>query len=308
MGRESGRFVRFVVNGKAAADPGLRAAVDASRADGHRVEVRVTWERGDASRFAREAVGDGAEVIAVAGGDGTVNEVVNGVMDAGRDNGPAVAVVPYGTANDFATACGVPLADPDAALTLATGGRPSWIDVGRVNGKLFLNVASGGLGAEITATTPPELKRLIGGAAYALMGLISAHQLSAYQATVTAGAHRAEGDLLMLSMGNSRLAGGGHPVAPRAMLDDGLLDLLAVHDATPRDFPAMLEELLDLDFNDRRFVHYVQVASAEFHFDREFQLNLDGEPIRAKHFEFDVLPRALSFVLPAGCDLVGAAA
>ena len=305
MSTESKRFMRIIVNGKAAGNIELRTAVGVLRERGYRIDVRVTWEAADAARMASDAVHSGVDVVIAAGGDGTVNEVVNGVVEADEPTGPAIGIVPFGTANDFATACGIPSGDVLGALTLAAEGSAVPIDVGRVNNRLFVNVASGGLGAEITSKTPVELKKLMGGAAYALMGLLTAHQLTPYHARFNAEGHEAEGELLILSIGNSRLAGGGHPVAPQALLDDGRLDLLAVHDVQPSDFRTLLDELLDLGADNRRFVHYLQVQSIELEFDREFQLNVDGEPLRDKRFAIDVLPGRVSFILPSECDLVG---
>lgn len=105
------RWMRIIVNGKSAGDPALREAVATIREQGYRLEVRVTWEGGDAARYAGEAVKDQIDVVIAAGGDGTINEVVNGVLQA--DDAPkiAVGIVPYGTANDFATGCGIPKGD-----------------------------------------------------------------------------------------------------------------------------------------------------------------------------------------------------
>src|SRR5438067_11819094 len=109
------RSLRLIVNGKVARSQALRVAVARQRELEHRVEVRVTWESGDARRFASE-VSD-AEVVVAAGGDGTVNEVVHGLMALPADARPALGVVPPGTANDFARRCGIPC-DPGKALAL----------------------------------------------------------------------------------------------------------------------------------------------------------------------------------------------
>ena len=106
------RWMRLVVNGKAAGDPPLRPAIDRIREQGHRFEVRVTWEAGDAARYAAEATAEGVEVVVAAGGDGTINEVASGVLSVDASPTTSVAVVPYGTANDFATGIGVLKGDP----------------------------------------------------------------------------------------------------------------------------------------------------------------------------------------------------
>jgi YegS/Rv2252/BmrU family lipid kinase len=204
--------MRLILNGKSAGNDMVRAAVGEIRRLGHTLEVRVTWETGDAARYAVDAAGVGIDVVIAGGGDGTINEVVCGMLRADATT-PAVAVLPLGTANDFANGCGIPTDDPLAALKLAATGQIHPIDVGQANDRYFINVASGGFGAEVTANTPPELKRALGGTAYSLMGVITAAKMTAH-------------------------------------------------------------------------------------------LNLDGEPVREKVYDFRVLPKAIRFVLPSEAPLV----
>jgi YegS/Rv2252/BmrU family lipid kinase len=161
------RKVQLILNGKAAGNDALRAAIVRQREVGHRIEVRVTWKKGDARRFGSEA-GE-VDLLIAAGGDGTLNQVVHGLMDLSIVARPVLGVVPLGTANDFATGCGTPR-DPEKALALCMKGKAVPIDVGKANDHWFLNVASVGFGAEVTATTSPELKRLLGPVAYAVDG------------------------------------------------------------------------------------------------------------------------------------------
>jgi YegS/Rv2252/BmrU family lipid kinase len=153
----------LVLNGKVAGNDALRTAIIRQRVAGHRIDVRVTWEKGDARRFAAEA-GE-VDLLIAAGGDGTLNEVVHGLMDLSVAARPILGVVPLGTANDFATGCGIPR-DPEKALALCVKGYGVPIDVGKANEHWFINAASVGFGAKVTATTPPELKQLLGPTAY----------------------------------------------------------------------------------------------------------------------------------------------
>src|ERR1043166_5649170 len=107
--------VHFIRNGKVAGNDALRAAIARQREIGHRIEVRVTWEKGDARRFVSEA--GQVDLLIAAGGDGTLNEVVHGLMDLSINARPILGVVPLGTANDFATGCDIP-PDPEKALAL----------------------------------------------------------------------------------------------------------------------------------------------------------------------------------------------
>jgi lipid kinase YegS len=291
------RKLRLVINGKAAGDAALRAAVKTLRAKGHTLEPCVTWEAGDAARFAALAVRDGVDVVVAVGGDGTVGEVVGGLVSAG-DSQTAVAVVPFGTANDFATGCGIPKGDPLAALQLAATGPARLIDVGQANDRYFVNVASGGFGAQVTAQTPAQLKKVLGGAAYSLMGLVTAAKMTPYRGKIVMPDGEQHGAMILMAVGNGRLAGGGYPVAPRAMLDDGLLDVMAVLDVDVREFGALLNELMTLGDETHRYAVYRQLSSFRIESETPLNMNLDGEPVVDTSFDFQVLPRRIRCILP----------
>ena len=154
----------------------LRAAVMAMRERGIALDVRVTWEAGDAERHVAEAIGDGVDSIIAAGGDGTLSEVATTL--AHRDEParePARArLVPLGTANDFAAAAGIP-DDALAALELihAQAARP--IDLLRLDAHgtthWAANLASGGFGTQVTVDTHDGLKKMLGGLAYLITGM-----------------------------------------------------------------------------------------------------------------------------------------
>ncbi len=154
--------IRIILHGKSAADAQVREAVLGLRKEGHLVEVRVTWESGDAARLTTEAVADARrgqiDCIVAGGGDGTINEVFAAAYAAHLPDTCSLALLPLGTANDLAHAAGVPADDVAAALRLAANARPRWIDAGFVNGRLFANVVSGGFGSRVTAQTDSKLK------------------------------------------------------------------------------------------------------------------------------------------------------
>ena len=186
--------IRIILHGKAAGDARVRTAVQTLRQDGHAVEVRVTWEPGDAPRLTAEAVADagGGKVncIVAGGGDGTINEVFAAAYTAGLPAGCSLEVLPLGTANDFAHATAVPVQDPAAALQLAVDAPARWIDVGLLNSKLFINLVSGGFGSRVTVETDPELKRRLGGLAYVLTGISRFAELSANRGSFARKASR----------------------------------------------------------------------------------------------------------------------
>ena len=291
---------QLILNGKVAGNDALRAAVARQRAAGHRIEVRVTWEKGDARRFASEA--DKGDLLIAAGGDGTLNEVVHGLMDLSRATRPILGIVPLGTANDFATGCGIPR-DPGKALALCIKGEPVPIDVGKANDHWFINAASSGFGAEITATTSPELKRLLGPAAYTLMGAILAINFRHYQGRLILPGREITGSGPVAIVGNGRQAGGGIQVAPRACIDDGLLDVLVVRQVSPTALLAAARELQQLP-SDGEYISYWQTPWLEVHPEEAIPVNLDGEPFSFSTVRFEAVPKAISLIVPPNCQLL----
>ena len=221
--------LRIILHGKAAGNADVRAAVGRLRQEGHVAQVRVTWEPGDAQRLTAEAVaqagGGCIDCIVAGGGDGTINEVFAAAYAAGLPAGCSLGILPLGTANDFADAAGVPVQDPLAALQLAASAAPQLIDIGLLNDKPFVNLVSGGFGSRVTVETDPELKKRLGGVAYVLTGISRFAELSANGGRFRADGFSWQGRFVAVAIGNGRQAGGGVPLCPDALVDDGLLDL-----------------------------------------------------------------------------------
>jgi lipid kinase YegS len=295
-----------VLHGKAAMREDVRGAVRAVREEGYPVDVRVTWEGDDASRFALEAAQAGYETVVAGGGDGTVNAVVSGLIEGSTQSrtSPSLAVLPLGTANDLARACEIPL-DPFAAMRLAVSGPTSVVDVGQANGRHFVNVATGGFGTQVTVATPNELKKVLGGAAYLLTGLTHFSSIRPERGRVSGPGFAWEGAFLVLAVGNGRQAGGGHQLCPEAMLDDGLLDVRIVPQLPKEEIPEALRILLrDGIQGIRRTLVGARLSWLEIETDENLQINLDGEPLTGTRFRFELQPRRLSMKLPAGSPVV----
>ena len=297
------RHVGLILNGKAAADEALRATVNALRAEGMRVDVRVTWEHGDAARYVDEAVATGVDAVVAGGGDGTINEVVDSLVRH-MDNepaavaGPALGILPLGTANDFARANGIPL-DPVAALEQIVDSDPVPIDVGRAGQRTFINVATGGFGTQVTVETSEDLKRLLGGAAYLLTGLTRFNSIHSSAGSFRGPNFAWQGKFLVLAVGNGRQAGGGHVLCPRALLNDGLLDVSILPDVELADLSTALGNLLrgGLAAVEQTVIR-AQVPWLEIRSEMPLNINLDGEPIAGHEFRFDVAAGAVRAHLP----------
>lgn len=290
--------IRIILHGKAAGDARLRSAVYALRKQGQVIEVRVTWEPGDAARLTVEAVADAArgniDCIVAGGGDGTINEVFAAAHAAGLPQKCSLGILPLGTANDFAHTAGLPIGDLGAALQIAASARARWIDVGLLNGSLFVNVVSGGFGSRVTVETDPELKRRLGGLAYAITGISRFAELSANRGAFRADGFTWEGQFLALAIGNGRQAGGGIPLCPNALIDDGLLDLtiMPAIDRSAR-LDAFSHLLHEGAAGIRRNLITTRSSWIEYESEHELNVNLDGEPVVLPRFRVECCRRAL---------------
>lgn len=290
--------LRLILHGKAAREPRVRAAVRAVRADGHEVSVRVTWEAGDAGRFATEAVAEArrglVDAIVAGGGDGTVNEVFALALAAGPPETCSFGILPLGTANDFARSNGLPVDDLAACLRLVTSTVPRAIDIGTLNGRVFVNLVSGGFGSRVTVETDPELKRRLGGLAYVVTGVARFHELGTSHGRIRGEGFHWEGSFVALAVGNGRQAGGGIVLCPEARLDDGQLDLMILPELVG---DARLDALSQLLRQGAAAVPNLQVTARsswfEFESDEELSVNLDGEPVKARTFRIECRPAAL---------------
>jgi lipid kinase YegS len=292
----------IVLHGEHGSRRDVRDAVEEFRAEGHDIEVRSTWERGHAALFAAEAADAGRRVVA-AGGDGTVNEVAEALV--ARRSDVTLAVLPLGTANDFATAAGIPVGDVRAALELALDtGIETPVDVLRWDDRVVVNLATAGPATRVTVETPDGLKRALGGLSYAVSGIARLAGLEGRSGVVRGPDFEWEGRFLALAFGNGRQAGGGVVLCPEARIDDGLLDLRIVPEGEGAG-ALLLESLLHgreavlEDASIGRRLSWVEVETPT-----PLHVNLDGEPAEGARIRFEVEPAALPMVLPEGSPLL----
>ncbi|MEP4484451.1 lipid kinase YegS [Marinobacter alexandrii] len=293
---------RLIVNGKSAGDSQLRASIASVRESGTALEVRSTFESGDVQRMVDEAIGESVDRLLIGGGDGSVNEVADALLQHPREQRPPLGIVPLGTANDFAAACGIPT-QLDAALELACHGSAIAIDALTANDRIVANVATAGFGAQVTAQTPSELKAFLGGGAYTLMGIIKALNFKPYQGKIVTADEEIQGSAIVAAVCNGRQAGGGQPLAPDALLTDGLMDVLLILAFPPTEIDTVIKEAMSPTL-DGRYVRRFRTHFLEVHSDDGMPCNLDGEPYEADAIRFDVVAKALDVVLPPDCPCI----
>lgn len=292
--------VMIIINGKHAANPEIRQAVPKLRAEGQQIHVRITWEPEDYRRYATEALQLGCQTLIAGGGDGTINAVVGELLKMPASQRLQLAILPLGTANDFALSAGIPV-EVSAALRLAVQPQASAIDVVLVNqNHSFINMGTGGFGPKITNETPETLKSALGGLSYVLHAVTRLDSLQADNVRITSEHFDWQGEILALGIGNGRQAGGGHQLCPHACINDGLLDISII---TPQKvLPTLLHSLTRSDDNPN--IERYRCQSLRVVADKNILFNLDGEPLSSREFQFAIKANAIQCLLPSNSPLL----
>jgi len=282
----------------------LRAALAAG---GITAEVEVTQAPGDATRIAREAAERGCRFVVAVGGDGTVHEVVNGLVDAEtgtvRGDDPVLGVVSAGSGCDLVRTFGLDRAPEVLARHLVTSD-VTRIDIGRIHltgpdgrplVRLFANVAEVGFGGSV-ARTARRLPARLGQRRYTLGIVATWGAFRRVPMTVThdGGVHR--GDLCNVVVANGQFFGGGLKVAPRSLPDDGRFDVQA-WGGTVTDVVRAARQLRDGSHLLRDDVRAWPSGSVSIEAAHEVAVEADGELLGVTPARFDILPRVLAFKL-----------
>ncbi|MDT0186702.1 lipid kinase [Microbacterium sp. ARD31] len=243
------------------------------------------------------AMEDAPDLLVAGGGDGTIGCAAEMVAHTPTRLG----VLPLGTANDFARTLGVPTGLVEAVDTLVTG-KVVDIDLGRVDGRAYLNVASVGLSVAVTQRLSPALKQRLGRLAYpvATLAAYRAHRPFGARLELDDGTVLELSDLMQVAVGNGRHYGGGLTVAPRASIDDHLLDVYAVEQGRLRDHVSVARLLRTGHLVEHERVHHVTARRLRLVTDEPLPVNLDGEIAATTPATFEVDRNALHVVVPTG--------
>ncbi len=271
----------------------LGEALDEARAAGWRVDVVETTRDGDGTELARRARDGGADVIIVDGGDGTVNEVINGIAGSRV----ALAVLAGGTANVWANEVRTSHDARKAVRDIVHGVRRR-VDLGRADGRYFLLMAGVGLDAAIVPRVPPRLKRWFGRVAYVLTGAVTAFTTRPADARVRIDGESADTSLYWMLVGNTRSYGGIARITHRARIDDGQLDVAVMRRGGA--FHLLVDGVrLALGRHDRSpNVGYRRATSVEVA-TPGLPVQVDGELAGTTPMTFTVAPLALEVIVPA---------
>ncbi len=280
----------------------LPAVLNYLEDQGWSTTLHETRGSGEATALAQQARDEGADSVLVVGGDGTINEVINGLAESQV----ALGVLPGGTANVWAKELGLPTRSPLHILPLVDSikalvpGAHRRIDLGQANGRYFLQWTGVGLDAEVTYAMEPRTRRQrrLGALAYLVAGLATAAQMAGTRTRIWIDGERIYRRSILVVISNSQLYGGRVRIATDARLDDGLLDV-SIFAGT--GFGSAIRTLMGvisgLHVRDPRHSSF-QAHTVRIEADKPMAVHVDGEPYGTTPLECQVVPRALTVLIP----------
>ncbi|MCD8510966.1 MAG: diacylglycerol kinase [Bacillus sp. (in: Bacteria)] len=262
---------------------------------GYEASAHATTGKDCAKKAAKLACERNFDLIVAAGGDGTINEVINGVAE--QYNRPALGIIPAGTTNDFARALNIPR-DIQEACQVLCNGRMKNIDVGKIGGQYFINIAAAGTLTELTYEVPSKLKTMIGQTAYYVKGFEKLPRIKPSDVIIEYDGNRFEGEIMLFLVSNTNSVGGFEKLAPNAYINDGLFDLVILKKTNLADVVRIVSAALRGEhIHDERII-YVQASRIKVKSTNELQLNLDGEYGGDLPGEFVNLHKHVKMVVP----------
>ena len=266
--------------------------------------MEIDWVQTKGPEDAVEAARDWREgLLIVAGGDGTVNDVVNGLGMAGFPEGVTLGILPAGTGNDLAATLEIPN-DADLAEDVIRQNRVRTLDVARVRSegvgeRFFINVATGGLGAEISGANEGEFKKRWGKLSYLRASLEVAKDFDVRELELYLDGEKRDVRAVNVVVGNCRYAGGGWLAAPKANPEDGLLDVVIIEKLGLTDVLQLApQSLARSDYLDKEGVFSTRAKEIRVETQPPgLEFTADGEVIGDEPAEFSVIPGALKVVV-----------
>lgn len=261
---------------------------------GYETSAHATITKGDATREAELATLRRYDLVIAAGGDGTVNEVVNGLAE--KPYRPTLGVLPLGTSNDFANAIGVPK-NIHKAIEILAQGTVKPVDIGRMNNRYFINIGGGGILTELSYEVPSKLKTVLGQFAYYVKGVEKLPGLRPVPVEVRANGKVWNEELMLFLVANSKIIGGFDKIAPYADLSDGLFDVILVKKSNIMELARLMTLVLRGEhLNDSKIIHF-QTQHLSVRSPAEVSINIDGELGGTSPCDFRVLRNHLHVIV-----------
>ncbi|NKE07561.1 MULTISPECIES: diacylglycerol/lipid kinase family protein [Mesobacillus] len=259
------------------------------------IDIRRTEKEGDAAAFATEACISLYDGIIAMGGDGTINEAINGLAE--QNHRPSLGIIPLGTVNDFARALNIPL-DPYEAIDILKEQNLRPVDIGKINDHYFANVIALGSIAEASYNVSPELKTRFGSLAYFMEGAKSFLKGEAIDLVVEHEGGKWEGHTFLLLAALTNSVGGFESLAPEARLNDGKFHTFIIKKVSVPKIASLVPSLLKGELEESEDVEYIRTSYLNITSDKEHVVNIDGEEGEPLPFKAKVLPGHLDIFVP----------
>ncbi|PAD21365.1 diacylglycerol kinase [Terribacillus saccharophilus] len=268
------RIIYNPTSGKEAFRRELPDVLEIFEKAGYETSTHATTCEGDATAAARLAVERGYDLVVACGGDGTVNEVVSGLAE--QPNRPKLGIIPVGTTNDLARALFIPRNIKRAAEIIVEG-RTRKLDIGKVNDHYFMNIAGGGKLTELTYDVPSKTKTMLGQMAYYLKGIEMLPSLRPIKVEIEYDGKWFEDEIMLFLVSNTNSVGGFEKLAPDALLDDGLFDLVILRKTNIAEFIRIASLAIRGAHLDHDLIFYTRANRIKVKPADKMQLNIDGE-------------------------------
>ncbi|PAV28000.1 diacylglycerol kinase [Virgibacillus profundi] len=289
------RIIYNPTSGREAFKKELPTVLEKFEIAGYETSAHATTSEGDAIEAAKTAVERKYDLVVAAGGDGTINEVINGL--AGQEYRPKLGVIPVGTTNDFARALSIPR-DIKKATDIILADQSMLLDIGKVNDHYFMNIAGGGKLTELTYEVPSKLKTMLGQLAYYMKGIEMLPSLKPIQAKIEYDGNVVDDEIMLFLVSNTNSVGGFEKLAPDAKINDGYFDLLILRKTNLAEFIRIATLALRGAHLEDKNVIYAQAKQIKVSTDEKMQLNIDGEFGGLLPGEFTNLKQHIEFFVP----------
>lgn len=267
---------------------------------GYELRVYRSHKQGAIESYIIEYVTEeNTDMIIISGGDGTINECINGV--AKKDIDIPIGILPLGTANDFAHTAGIPMNIKGALDTIAEQ-KIEYIDIGKVNNKYFINVCNMGLFSGVSHVIDLELKKSFGKLAYYIKGIEELHNYQAMELTLIADEKKINGKYVLVLIFNGKGAGGFNKLAKNASIQDGKFDVVCIKDVGIYEVPRLFLKVLQGEHLEDPNVDYIITSSLTIECrnqDIGFITDVDGELGPEFPLQIQVIKERFKFYLPS---------
>lgn len=287
----------FIVNPVAGKGHVLKVVPEIKSAMGNfdaAYEIIYTERPGHASEIASIYANEGADIIFAVGGDGTVNEVMNGIINSNS----ALAILPCGSGNDFIRSLGFKGTTGEIIAKVLNGKRKV-IDVGYINGRYFVNISSAGFDAEVVLATQKAKKFFLSGSIAYIAGLIGTIFVSKpKKVRIKVGDEEINDSILLMAVANGKYYGGGMLAAPDAILDDGYFDVCVIKSMPKIKLLFLFPQFMKGKHKKFKEVSFHRADTVTIDCECQLAVNVDGEVFTDNKASFKLVKRALSVIVP----------